>query len=360
MQERAVITLPLSPKKSEELGRLVTPVVGETISKAINGNFYLCVNLLDSYSDRCVDFAKYKENIDKHNIKYYNLWKDKEHIEKLLIQIEKLINIGYIYESTAEVYRCDCGVVEIEKKNIETCNPNKNNFIIMENEMFCNNCNSICKLYREAVLVFEPKNINLSDSFLPSYLNKDIKTFNRTLLSSSLVISRKRKTGISLKVNGNIYNIDIDFLWSTYLSLFSETEKIVICGNRELYQLFLVATIERCLGSRTSSIFIGTPIINGINDYNYEILSEEDIITKKLAILLSLKWAKKEKVFDCDVLKYCKKISFEKKKQLYAIICAEESYHEMAFGKIINDIMNERFNTNHLQKKLKLERRKHV
>ena len=54
---------------------------------------------------------------------------------------------------------------------------------------------------------------------------------------NDIIISRDRNTGIVIEINNNRYNLDVDFLWEIYLSLFDETEKVVMCCNRQLYQL---------------------------------------------------------------------------------------------------------------------------
>lgn len=359
MNNSAIITLPLSPTKKNEYTRLITPVVAETLGKSLSSNFYLCANLLDSFKSRETDFIEYQNIINQNGVSYYELWKDIDHVEELLSNIYKLIDLGYIYEIDSEIYRCDCGVIEIEAKNLQTCNIDKTHYILNGGAVLCSKCQGICKLYREKILIFDSsRQRNEKFSFLPGYLNNDIKTFNNTILSSYVVISRKRSTGIELSYNGNKYNIDIDFLWATYLSLFPEKEKIILSGNKQLYNLLLVGIIDRCLNPQSDPIFIGTPIINNINRHNYSIETEDDIITKKLAIIFSIKWNMKEKQFDEQLLSYFKKMSFEKKVQLYNIICHNHQQpDEQSFESIVAKTMKNNFNMQKMLTILKKERR---
>lgn len=69
MENRAVITLPLSPTRSNQFARFVTPIVGEVIGIGINGTFYLCTNMLDSFNNREKDLEEYKEKLVNHGIK---------------------------------------------------------------------------------------------------------------------------------------------------------------------------------------------------------------------------------------------------------------------------------------------------
>ena len=74
------------------------------------------------------------------------------------------------------------------------------------------------------------------------------------VLNSYITISRNRNTGVSIVYNGTVYNIDIDFLWGAYLNTFKEQEKIVVSGNRMIYQLFLVSVLEKCLSPQNKTI----------------------------------------------------------------------------------------------------------
>lgn len=358
MKERAVITLPLSPLKSYEFARLVTPVIGETISKQIGANFYLAVNLLDSFKEREDYFSFYSKNIDTHKIAYKEIWRDVDHVDDLIENINKLIKMGYIYEKEVMMYRCNCGIIEIDSTNINTCNPNKTLYYRKNNSIFCSKCGDICRLYKEKALIFDSTKIDKLDlQFFPYYLNKDIKTFINIFKSSYTIISRKRNTGVGIRVNGKIYNIDIDFLWEVYLSLFTEQEKVVLCGNKELYQLFMVGMLERCLNKNASTIFIGTPIINGINNYNFDVSDDEDIITKKLSIILNLKWNVKQRNVDADIINKLRRMPFDKKNQIYNIICGNNNNQVLLDA--LDYILNYQFNNQIVMKKVK-ELRKNV
>ena len=49
---RAVITLPLSPRKYYELARFTVPIIGNELASVLGANFYLAINALDSYHNR--------------------------------------------------------------------------------------------------------------------------------------------------------------------------------------------------------------------------------------------------------------------------------------------------------------------
>jgi len=354
--EKAVITLPLSVMKSNELGRFVSPIVGEVISKGIKGDFYLCLNLLDSYNNRYDSLVEYKRNLLSNGINYDNLWIDNEYIDLLIENIYKLIDLGYIYEMDTEIYRCDCGVIELEQKNLNTVNPDKRGYRFSSSGLICKNCGTICKLYKEKVLVFDPSKLKeYSFRFYPYFLNKDIKTFDKIVLSSYTVISRQRDTGIFINYNGNNYKIDIDFLWENYLSLFPYNEKVVLCGNKEIYQLYMTGILEQCLNNHSKTLFIGTPIINNINENNYLGSSLDDVITRKLAVIFNVTWGAKVKNFDVSLLMKLKKIPYERKQKIYDII-TNMNLNDDDFYEMMDFVLRKQFNYQEVLKVLKRSR----
>ncbi|MBE6140975.1 MAG: hypothetical protein E7172_05565 [Firmicutes bacterium] len=354
---KAILTLPMMPVDGNNYGKFVTPIICETLSNIFECNYYHCVNILDSFNDRNLKIDSYVKSLDENNIHYDKLWYDNENISKFLANIDILIKKGYISEMNSIIYRCDCGIVEIEKNKINSCNPNNLKFTYNNDKLVCKHCGTVCKEYNEKILVFVPKNITLKDiKILPGYLNKDIKTYENTVLKSYTTISRNRNTGFSVVYNGRKYNIDIDFLWETYLNTFSEKEKIVVSGNRMVYQLFLVSVLEKCLVPNNNTILIGTPYITNIKDIlkNPNFINDEEL--RKLFIIFNTKWQKKEILYDETILKYLNKISNEKRKQLYDIINMPIK-QKFDFYSDLEKTLKNHLNMQESVKRLKLERR---
>lgn len=354
---KAVLTLPMMPVDGNNYGKFVTPIISEILSNIFSCNYYHCINILDSFNDRSMIIDNYISSLNDNNINYDKLWYDIENISKLLKNIETLIKKDYIFEKHSSVYRCECGIVEIEKDKINTCNPNNLKFKYDTGKLVCKHCGSICKEYQEKILVFVPNGIKLQDiSILPSYLKKDIKTYEQTVLNSYTTISRKRNTGISIYYNGTKYNIDIDFLWETYLNTFEEQEKIVVSGNRMVYQLFLVSVLEKCLSPENNTILIGTPYITNIKSIlqNPNFIDNKEL--RKLFIVFNTKWQKKEILYDETILTYLKKISSDKRRKLYDIINMP-IVENNDFYNNIEEILKKQLNMQEGVKKLKLERR---
>ena len=165
-------------------------------------------------------------------------------------------------------------------------------------------------------------------TFMPDYLNKDAKTFKNMLNNSYQVISRARNTGISITYQHKNYNIDIDFLWGLYLLLFKEPEKVVICGNHEIYQLYLVGLLEKSLREESKTVLVGTPFLTGLNALPSSISSEEQLLVKKIGILMNIKWFRKEKEYENSIFKGIAKLPLEKKRELLYNLKEEIKVHQ--------------------------------
>lgn len=355
--EKIILTLPMMPVDGENYGKFVTPIICEAMRNILNGEYYHCINLLDSFNDRSQMLDGYIESLNSNGIRYDALWYDDRSKETLIKNIEKLIQLGYIHEIGSSVYRCDCGVVEIEENKIATCNPNNLKFTFRDGEMYCKNCGSKCKKYSERILVFTPKGIKREDiNFLPDYLNRDIRTYEQTVLNSYITVSRDRNTGVQIVFNGKSYNIDVDFLWATYLSNFPNAEKVVVSGNKMVYQLFLVGVLDKCLQYDSKTILLGTPYIDNLKQIsaNPNFLGSNTF--RKLAILFSMKWKNKNIKIDDTILKFLKKLTDDDIELLYSIICTGGDISP-DLKTSIDYIIRNQFNMQNSIKALKRERR---
>ncbi len=357
---KAVITLPMMPVDGNNYGKYVTPIICEALKKVYGAKYYQCVNLLDSFNDRSVLLADYIKSLNENGIQYDELWIDSHNKKILLNNIKKLVDMGYISEKVANIYKCDCGVVEIEKSKIKTCNPNNSKFKYVGNDIYCKNCDNLCKKSEQKILIFTPKNIKKQDIiFLPRYLNKDAKVYEEILLNSNLNISRNRNTGIQLEYNNSIYNIDIDFFWGTYLANFLEDEKIIVGGNKMSYQLFLVGMLEKIFNPGSKTILLGTPYIENLRGILYNKNFIEENVFRKLTILFSMGYSKKNVKVDDSTMKYLKKLSKYDLELLYNIVCNQDEI-KGNFVDSTEDVLKYQFNLQKSVQKMKVWRDKNV
>lgn len=351
--DKIIITMPIAPYKNFSVGKMTTPILAQTLAKKMNAKFILAVNLLDSYKERTID--EYKQLLESYQIKPDEYWIDEDNIELLLEKICYLIDAGYIYPKDESILTCNCKKVEISINNLDTINMEDSNFIIEDNKYYCKFCKQECTIKKNNVLVFNPNLIPNKDlNFYPEFINKDIKTFYNTVGTHEIVVSRERETEVSLTYKNKEYNLDIDFLWQVYLSLFNTKEKIVICSNHQLYQLFMVAMLEKCFNTKSKTICIATPYLN-IPAKEIEKELENRIISLKIFTLLNQKWAKKENSFDESLLKYINTMNVEKKQMLYDLIMRETTYSTLE--ETLKNILTKEINRQNLTKELKRSRK---
>lgn len=316
MIDRLITTLPIGPYDKFSVGKMTTPILGESLAKSMDCQFVMSLNLLDCYTTR--DSAPFINLLKQYNISPNYYWIDKEYVDELTDKIYILSKNRYIGEKEKEILKCSCGKVEIAKENINSINMKDSLLEIKNNSYYCKLCHSKCTCIKEKVLVFNSKLVDKTEmKFYPNFINKDKITFDKTVGNNDIIISRKRNTGILFDYNHRSYNLDIDFLWEVFLSLFNEQEKIVICCNHQLYQLYMVGMLEKCFNKKSNTICLATPYL----EYSpNEIELKNRIMSLKIFSLLGLKWAKKENRFDNSLLNYINTMNIEKKQMLYDIL----------------------------------------
>ena len=329
-----------------------TPILASRLATKLGAKYILAVNMLDSYKDRSLD--DYIKLLRKYQIEPDEYWIDSENIQILLDRIYYLIEKGFIHNEKRLIMSCDCNKVEIPVSNINTINMADSCFYQKEGEYYCKHCGSVCKEKEVDSLVFNPQKITNSEYiFFPEFLNKDIKTFYNTILNNYIIISRKRETGVNIIYQNKEYNIDIDFLWGTYLSLFPNKEKVVICSNHQLYQLFMVSMLEKCFNSPGKTIALATPYLNIIQKEKEKEL-EDRVLSTIIFSILNQKWAKKENSLDPGLLTYINSMNVVKKEQLYSILM-EQNVTVDFFGDLKKTLIHD-FNVQNANKKLKRRR----
>lgn len=294
-------------------------------------------------------------------MKEYNInpdvyWIDKEHINELIEKVYYLIDNNYIKEKEKNILICECGKVEIDKENLKTINYADSLITYFNNKYYCKCCGKECNLINKRVMIFSSSKVKKTNMiFYPNFINNDKLTFDNTVGVNDIIISRNRNTGIIIEINNNKYNLDIDFLWEIYLSLFDNKEKIVMCCNRQLYQLYMVGMLEKCFNDSSNTICLATPYL----EYSSK---QDELLNRKLSLkiysLLVLKWAKKDNIFDESLLKYINSMNVEKKQLLYDILLSEIDKEEDIVTEL-RKTLTKKYNFQNVSMELK-RRRKNV
>ena len=209
--ERLVITMPISPYKKFSVGKMSTPILAQALATKLDAKYVLAVNQLDSYHERSL--TDYLELLKQYDVEPDEYWIDSKHQEELKEKLQELIDLGYVYQAPRKILTCNCQRVEIPESNLSTINQNDACFYKNNDKYYCKTCNQECFIKETDSLIFNPTAIDTSNlTFFPTFINKDIKTFENNIHAHEVVISRQRDTGITFTYQGKDYNIDIDLL----------------------------------------------------------------------------------------------------------------------------------------------------
>lgn len=333
MKDIVVATLPIKPQKETNIGMLIAPTIMDYLGTCLNVERIMNINLLNTYQDKSDDIHGYVDTLNKSMISYDSLYIDTNYVDKLLIIIDILYQKGIIQRSYQKVIRCDCGCIDMLDQSVN------NNAKLYENRngnLYCKRCNSECKTYYEEVLIFKLKEkSNNNIAIFPSFLKKEIKSFETQFNDTVILISKKRDTGFK-HLN---FNIDIDFMWLIYFNLFPQENQILIASNHQLFIMYLMNYISK-ITSDKKLLFVASPYMKGNLAIEFEKYNSKSLESfKKLYMLYNLKWNQKDCNWSDTIFKYLNGISETKLNNLYkAMLYSARSILEeyQALEKVVN------------------------
>ena len=204
------MTMPIKPQKETNIGMYIDPRLMNVLSDILSCDSVMAINLLNTYKDKDSELKTFIDDLDRQGIIYNNLFIDKDHVCEILSLIQELVYDGFVKKSNEEIFRCDCGKVDILKQGI---NSNISKLYYEKNGIYyCKECGSECKSFREEVLTLElSKDIDDSILIVPTFLKNDVKHLSKTFKGGKLLISKQRDTGYQLMVDNKklfiLYNL---------------------------------------------------------------------------------------------------------------------------------------------------------
>lgn len=160
---KIVMTMPIKPQKETNIGMYIAPRLMNVLSDILSCDSVMAINLLNTYKDKDSELKTFIDDLDRQGIIYNNLFIDKDHVCEILSLIQELVYDGFVKKSNEEIFRCDCGKVDILKQGI---NSNISKLYYEKNGIYyCKECGSECKSFREEVLTLELSK-DIDDSIL--------------------------------------------------------------------------------------------------------------------------------------------------------------------------------------------------
>lgn len=316
---KIIMTMPIKPQKTTNIGMYIAPTVMSVLSDVLPCTSTMSINTLNTYKDKSNDLLVFINDLKRQGIRYDNLFIDQDNAIALLTLIEQLLYKGVIKESIEEVFRCDCGKVDILKEGI---NASTSKLYYQQGiDYYCKECGSLCKSYKEAVLTLPlVENIDDSLTIVPTFLKGDANNLSKQFKGSKLLISKQRNTGYQISTLNKTFNIDVDFIWTNYFNLFECEQIIMLASNHQLYQMYILNYLNGIV-SGTPICFIANPYMNNSSTNILEQYEKtQNDIYKKLFILYNLKWRNKNCDWSSSVIEYLSTISTTRRNNLYEVI----------------------------------------
>ena len=342
-----VTTLPIKPREKTILGMYIAPLLTEVISTNFKCSNILYFNLLNSYDNIDNLLSIYLNDINSKKINYTDIIVDKYCIDKFMKNIKSLVSLNLIQKKEKVRYLCDCKKVDIAEEGIRKQKIENNLYYFKDEKMYCKKCNSECKKCKENGLYLTlDKNLTNNIKIYPKFLRKEVIGYYNSLEGSDFLISKKRNTNYKIKVDGEEFYIDVDFLWMNFLNYYNDKKQVIISSNHQLFNIFILNCLNE-LYYKKDLTFIATPYLQP-KDFNFEkyIEGRNDVLFK-LCLLYSIKWKTKNSKFQPLMLERLSKLNDDQINFLYKNIL-ENSDENIRYEDILFDKMNYQINMNKL------------
>lgn len=321
MNDLMITTMPIKPYEKINIGLMIAPTLCDILGSILNCKKVLAFNLLHSFEDKNVDLKKYIENIKNFNIRYNEIIKDTENVEKYLKKIEELYKKGIISINRGKILKCDCGKVEMLKTSVKY-NKNGELYYWNDGKIICKFCEKECKEYVQNNLLLDIKKEYCKDiSISPIFSKNEIKDLSNKFINKGILISKNRQNNYYIQIEGQKYYIDIDMLWMMFNQVEESKNQILIASNHQLYEMFISNYINNIFNNKNIH-YIATPYLTNNENINFseKIFSKDNEIYKKLCILYSLKWKHKTLNWNNGILEILNKLNDTDLNELYNFI----------------------------------------
>lgn len=326
-----ILTLPIKPSSFQKKGMYLAPLLADLLAKKLNNSSLTFLNLIDSYKNQN-EYIQYLEaEYQNLGIAPDQITSDQENKSKLYELIGSLANKGYIFERECNILNCPCGKIDCleESLNSKTGRTNYND----TDNTFCKICNNPCNIIRRKALLFcVPQLIKSKAPVYPLFSHNDINEFNTKFAGKCILISKQRDTQIPFSFNGNQYNLDVDFFWANYASLWNDERKIIMSSQHSIYPSFLINILHQIHHPDAQLMTIFLPYIRNKNNVNIEEdLSKLSIPQKQLYLMYSLKFRDKIADWHPSAFSNISKMSDESIEQIYKTLATAEQFKTSTF-----------------------------
>lgn len=294
------ICMPLKPKLNSS-GFKILPLVSNVVGDMLNCETIFTFNVLHGFksSESIInDFIKELKELD---IVSNQIVMDKDFVDLAKQNILNLYKKGLAEIIYKDVVMCDCGIINTTKENITKISKMK--LAHIENDrIICDKCNCECKSSMQKVLILKTKDINLGEiQIFPDNLSKEINDLLNSYKDTNILLSKTRETGVRLEIENIIFNIDVDMIWSQYLSFYNDTNIVTVGSSHVIFAMVLSYIMEKAINGTNNVIFLSVPYIKN-PQMDIDLFAEiKNNKVRKLLTMFCCKWNSKECYFSQEI-----------------------------------------------------------
>ena len=140
-----------------------------------------------------------------------------------------------------------------------------------------------------------------------------IKKLNGEYVSNSML-------NANLSSLGYIFNIDVDMIWSQYLTFYNNTNIVTVGSSHVLFAMVLSYIMERTINGSNDITFLAVPYLKNLQQDTDLFIEAKSNIMRKLLTMFCCKWNSKECYFSQELFDKLKHLSDQELLDSYEIM----------------------------------------
>ena len=267
MSEASVSTIPMDPKRSQELFLFTTPLVGDFVAKATGRSLMLPINRL---GEEDLDLTGYQAGLAALGISPYKIRFDNEKgfLEFMENYVYEQYREGALEVSEEQLLVCNCGAVEILNEataKIEKRTNGKTFRILPYGKIACKKCKSAATLLTTPCLMRLPKEQSVGVVDVQPHPYRGCVLDHLSIyFGCKHLISRQRETAMKVNLQGTEFHLDNDYIWlhyGRYLRTIGENPDVIVASNHSLRKGAIYAAFMAECGDEPINLVV-TPYVD--------------------------------------------------------------------------------------------------
>lgn len=345
----AIVTVPSQPPSKTNYGFLTLVLLADMLGRKLNATRYLYLNKQHSYKDKSLAIKELLSNLTDLDIRMDSILFDNDYTEKFYQDLSFFQRNGYIKTKDIAKLRCSCGKVDCVDI------PGISYNIIQQIDDFksCKHCGGKCDNISEKSLIFKFPTVAQKDRIriVPKRFENKSMEFYTKLENSEMLISKTRNTGLEYEYNGDIYNIDIDFMLFNYLSNIPQKKRVIVGTSHVIYHMVMMELMDNLKNPDNENIFISMPYVMG----TCSLPKTPDLENyKKQIYMLGSVTKNSDSQFNESLFQLVTKDRKENYLRSTYDILMQQSVlsHDLTFAQNINSVYMNEFNMNNISKQV--------